>query len=388
MIYVFSNVEYPESNKITHKKDDLLVFLNKAVSLHYYRAHENKIIFRRMNSSEYGISGDAVPKKYVFGKGEDDCIPKNFINDLKKTYDWDYEIEKGKAKSPTTGYMVVKYLEKEYPDQQIVLVNFGYAVQKSTYRCPWHNWKYENKELSKFAHMYTTKLEDHSVIEVVYGGNADLLDKIHISAETVLSNNPNAHITILSEEPLDTKYDNIVVDTTKYVSKVPEMREKSTYFRLLMPEYLPYDKVIYMDAKCICRGSLEELWRTDIPYIGICHSHDVGVKQATDIGVPWYGMAGLMVMNIKALKSIDFTKIAMFAVNHFKFPKTPWYGEETVINCCFNDMFKQLKTKWCYCINRSYEKYGENIKSNEAIVVNFIGGQDELFKDFYDKKKY
>ena len=42
MIYIFSNVEYPEERKITPEKGDLLVFLNKAASISYYKDHAKK----------------------------------------------------------------------------------------------------------------------------------------------------------------------------------------------------------------------------------------------------------------------------------------------------------------------------------------------------------
>ena len=35
-----------------------------------------------------------------------------------------------------------------------LLVNFGFEVQKSTYRCPWHNWKFEAEQLKTYNHIY------------------------------------------------------------------------------------------------------------------------------------------------------------------------------------------------------------------------------------------
>ena len=42
----------------------------------------------------------------------------------------------------TTGYMVTEYMRYKYPKAEINLVNFGYEVSQSTYRCPYHNWKF------------------------------------------------------------------------------------------------------------------------------------------------------------------------------------------------------------------------------------------------------
>ena len=154
-IYIISNVEYPQENKLKVQPDDLLIFLNKANSYIYYNEHKNKIIFHRAKEQSYCGLINYPNSKYVFGKNRD--IPESFINDLKKDYDWNYQIEQGKVKCATTGYMVVKWIQHCYPNDQIYLVNFGYKVSKSSYRCPYHNWKFEDQELQKYKHIYTAK---------------------------------------------------------------------------------------------------------------------------------------------------------------------------------------------------------------------------------------
>ena len=129
MIYIISNVEYPESNKITPQKDDLLVFLNKARSISYYKDHENKIIFRRKPDSDYGSGFEGTKSYFVFDGPSDVTIPSAFITELKQNYDWKYDIEKGRKRCATTGYMVVKYIESQHPGEPITLVNFGYEVK-------------------------------------------------------------------------------------------------------------------------------------------------------------------------------------------------------------------------------------------------------------------
>ncbi|MBO4304856.1 MAG: hypothetical protein J6A21_09760 [Lentisphaeria bacterium] len=154
-IYVISNVPYPEENKLHPEKEDLLVFLNKAESVHYYKDHSSKIVYHRSPKTDYGTHVPGCVNFYVFeGTGS---LPKDFIKELKSSYDWNYEIEEGKVKSMTTGYMVVKYLAMKHPGRKIVLVNFGYDVKNSTYRCPWHNWKFEAEALASFEHMSLEK---------------------------------------------------------------------------------------------------------------------------------------------------------------------------------------------------------------------------------------
>ena len=151
-IYVFSNVKYPEKNKIHPAENDILVFLNKAETINFYPDHKKKIVYHRAPQPEYGELRKDAMNKYVFGHPE--SIPRKFIDYLKEKYDWNYPIEEGRVKCMTTGYMVVKWLEQLYKDSEIILVNFGYEVQKSTYRCPWHNWKFEAEQLKTYNHIY------------------------------------------------------------------------------------------------------------------------------------------------------------------------------------------------------------------------------------------
>lgn len=165
-IYIISNVQYAEADKLQVQENDLLVFLNKARSLSYYSQHKNKIVFHRSIQESYGSVFENIENKYVFGK--DKSIPDDFISHLKCKYDWNYNIEDGKVKSATTGYIVVKWIQHEYPNDEIILVNFGYDVSKSSYRCPWHNWQFEANQLSKYKHIFTAKCADRTGIIKLY----------------------------------------------------------------------------------------------------------------------------------------------------------------------------------------------------------------------------
>ena len=154
MIWIFSNVPFtaPEAPKV--EEDDLLVFLNKAANVAHYRDHFKKVVYHRSPEACYGAEVMGCVNRYVFSAGKA-SVPGEFIDGLKKSYDWNYEIEAGKVKCMTTGYMVAMYMRKLYPDDEIVLVNFGFGVKESTYRCPYHNWPFEDKALAGFKHIYT-----------------------------------------------------------------------------------------------------------------------------------------------------------------------------------------------------------------------------------------
>lgn len=381
MIYIFSNVAYPEEAKLKPNPDDLLVFINKAKSIHYYTEHKNKEVYHRFDKPEYGEVVPDVPNYYVFG--DTGVTTKEFRKNL--PYDYNFEPPKGTVKSPTTGYVLVKHLEYKYPSQEIVLVNFGYEVCKSTGRSMNHNWIFENRELSKYKHIYTAPTIEKNRLEIVYCCDAKYLEQFNMSARSVLKHNPNAHITVVSSTPLDVNCDNVVVDTSKYNFRHVENDRLSsaTYLKLFLPECLPYDKVIFIDCDTICRGPLEDLNNIKVPYIGLCHSFNAGIKQAEQIGIPMYGLTSLMVMNLKKLREEKLTERAMNCMNTYEFPDTRWHHEETILNCCFYNMLKFLDTKWCFTYNRSYSKYNERMTTGHAIILHFMGGQIKAQREHF-----
>ena len=154
MIWIFSNVPFAAAEAPQVAEDDLLVFLNKAANIQHYRGHFRKVVYHRSPEECYGAEVMGCVNRYVFSAGMA-SVPGGFIDELKRAYDWNYEIEPGKVKCMTTGYMVAMYMRKLYPDEEIALVNFGFAVKESTYRCPYHNWPFEDKALANFRHVYT-----------------------------------------------------------------------------------------------------------------------------------------------------------------------------------------------------------------------------------------
>jgi hypothetical protein len=161
-VWVISNCDYPQNKLVPVGEDDILVFLNKAKSLAWYN-HQHKVVFHRSPEESYGTNANNTAEHFYCFKGKEDTvqyIPPASISKIKAEYDWNYPIEQGKVRSATTGFMVVKHLQKVLPHSNIMLVNFGYKVEKSSYRCPWHNWTFEAKELDKLTHFYTAEVSN------------------------------------------------------------------------------------------------------------------------------------------------------------------------------------------------------------------------------------
>lgn len=388
MIYVISNVPYDRETRLNVDPTDLLVFLNKAASISYYPEHQRKICIHRSNAKEYGERISGIPNFFIYTGPSHMTPPKGLLDAINKEYDWNYEVEKGSIKSPTTGYLAIKCLEKKYPKEEIVLVNFGYRIRKSSYRCPWHNWKFEDTALAKYKHIYTAPTIDGELnIEVVYCCDANYADMAKISAASVLKHNPNAHITVVSDVPLNLpeKMTNIVYKLDKINPFVTDRLSKAAYLRLFLPEILKdKGKVIYLDCDTLCKGSLDELWLTSVPYIGATHSHNTGIKQAKELHINTYYLSSMLLLNLNGLRRLAFSNICAFSMEHMLLsPSIKQVCDEGIINSLFNQYIQELPIQWNYCINRSYTAYPrQTVDLNDAVIVHYIGNQkQQMLKD-------
>lgn len=157
-VVIFSNVRYNINRRLATRPDDILVFLNSAVSAEFYRNDRvrRKICYHRTKDlKHFGPPLDFCDNRYV-----NRHIPLEFRERLKAEYNWDYPPGPGDHRSMTTGYIVAMYLAEHHSDREIVLVNFGSGARRDTYRAPDHNWEFEEQQLQQFRHIWLADRED------------------------------------------------------------------------------------------------------------------------------------------------------------------------------------------------------------------------------------
>ena len=364
MVYIISNIAYDENNKLCVAPEDLLVFLNNATSLPYYKEHANKLVIRRSTITAFNTEIPAdVELWYAYGSQGVKSIPQDFVKQLSKEYDLDFEGVSGQPKSPTTGYIAVKYFASKYGDNNITLVNFGYLPKKSTIRTGYHNWHFEAEELAKYKHIYTAPLHTIEEIEVVYIATPDNLETLSLSAKSVLKHNPKAHITVISSSPLELPegFTNIIVDPSKYKFYSDQKPQKAQLL-MMLPEVLQQkDKVLYLDTRVICTEPLYALWNTSVKAIAAAPLGDIGKVRAKKLSVKAYHSSKILLLNLQALRDISFTKIGLFAVNHLLFSKyvdnIVKKPSEAILNACFSDFIQTLQPQQGYLLMYKYNTY-------------------------------
>jgi len=222
-------------------------------------------------------------------------------------------------------------------------------------------------------------MSESTKLEIVYGCDSGRAEELELSIKTVLKYNPDAHITVLSTTPLELSkgVSNIVLDLTPYGLPSAGRMGVATWLRLFIPKVMPtVDKVIYVDTDTVCQNSLKELWETPISYIGACPATSHSLMFVHELGIPFWFQAGVLVLNLKALRELDFTELGLFAAKHFLYPIYMCrFLDETLINVCFYNYIQELPLKWNLLVDRDYKYlYPKDIPTiDTACILHYAG---------------
>lgn len=222
-------------------------------------------------------------------------------------------------------------------------------------------------------------------MEIVYVFDKNYIPYFNMSVQSVLKFNPNAHITVVSPEKLDIdkKYTNVVIPIrNEGILKHRDGKDRitdATFLKLHLPQ-LPYDKILYIDADVLCLKPLNDLWKTKCDYIGLTESHSFGAKQAKEYKHEKYGLSGVMLMNLKALREDNFEKKAFVPFNSDFL--SLWCHEESIINYYFYNKLSFIDIKYNYCYNRHYDS---PLLQSEIALLHFPSKEKNIMKRVFDE---
>lgn len=130
---------------------------------------------------------------------------------------------------------------------------------------------------------------------------------------------------------------------------------KATYYRLFIPNMFPnLDKALYLDADIIVTGDISELYNIDL---GNClvggatdsavANNDIFIKYVEDVvGVEKssdYFNAGILLMNLKALREFNFEDKFIELISQYKFVVAQ---DQDYLNAICNGRVKYFDISW------------------------------------------
>ena len=400
-ILIFSNINFEKEyiDKLNIKQDDLLVFLNTAVSIKYFNQHQNKIILHRYGTLKYfgqQQTQNINCKKYALD-GPNSIITQTQYNKIIKEYSKQFfsnqiVLKENNVKSyhkfrygPTTGWLAQFLMRYRYPNSKIQLVNFFPTQDNSTAHFTGHDWKFQNQ----YYKNSNIKIYDlRTSFECVYltDNNPKYIQMCKKSIDTLIKFNPNAKITIVSPQPIQIGYNNIVLSDLNNLELKQNKNDrisKTAYLKLLFTK-LPFNKCMFIDPDTLINGNLYNIFIANIPYIGCTQSHNYGNIQAKQFNHQKYFLSGFMIMNLKNLRKINFyDKVMNYYSNMKKYENIKnWQHQQTILNIQFYDLITEIHRKYNYCYNRQYTN---NLNDNQIILYHFPGENKQYMNIIYNK---
>lgn len=152
---------------------------------------------------------------------------------------------------------------------------------------------------------------------------------------------------------------------------LPIMRYWSiqVYFRLLAPEYILEDKVLYLDPDIIVQNSIDELFETDMTGTGFVMCEDISnfeLKRRLSLPDKYvYCNSGVILMNLAYLREIKFTDLI-----------SEWLemGGRELLKCPDQDIINGVAYDKIKYADKTIYNCWPDIVTEETKVIHYMGG--------------
>ena len=152
---------------------------------------------------------------------------------------------------------------------------------------------------------------------------------VEVEVKAILATNPlPLKIYLISEKggEIDLPHTQFVDVTDLFAKRIPTTTNVSSrftkyaLFRLLLPEIIPEDRVIYVDADAIVNGDLTDFHNMDLGQALIAGVPDTGItpQQKTDIGLnagDLYINTGVTLMDLSGIRAANLPPVWLKLIN-------------------------------------------------------------------------
>jgi lipopolysaccharide biosynthesis glycosyltransferase len=240
----------------------------------------------------------------------------------------------------------------------------------------------------------------------LFQNNPDESFKIYIIYNKI--SNSSKRDLVLSCNKFQHEFIFVKIDDS-FLSEAPVTHHISiaTYYRLSLDSLLPEDveKVLFLDADLLIRGSVRRLWDTDLTDKALAATIAAGMDSyAEELSLKpgaLYFNAGVMVVNLKYWRRINLYDKAIEVLKN-DLSRIKWWDQD-ILNIIFEDQWLPLTLKWnaqpyIFGLTKNdsdadkalYERYDYLIATADPIIVHYAGsdkpwlnGTDLPFQDEY-----
>ncbi len=185
-------------------------------------------------------------------------------------------------------------------------------------------------------------------------------------------------ISIINELALQHKIDLVIIPIKQVYSaqwKDSSRFSKTVYARLLIPDLISEEKILYLDSDVIVQGDLSKLYNTDVSEHTIAGVYDEGGAETSKIPRvlgDLYINSGVLVMNLSLLRKNNFLKKCQDIYEQYN-DSIVW-PDQCIINKYAEGNKVIIDSQWNRCIfsNNISPDNWFHIKQN-SIILHFVG---------------
>ncbi|GHD38805.1 hypothetical protein GCM10007053_29720 [Halioglobus pacificus] len=123
--------------------------------------------------------------------------------------------------------------------------------------------------------------------------------------------------------------------------------KRENYFRLLIPELIDVERVLYLDSDIIVRGPLDDLFNIDLEgaLVGACI--DYGSDRPRQLGFPAHASylnSGVMVMDLIGMRESNFSRTVIDQIRET--PEKIEFVDQCGLNLVLKGEFKHIAPKY------------------------------------------
>ncbi len=174
-------------------------------------------------------------------------------------------------------------------------------------------------------------------------------------------------------------YDCKIIYTTPDVEKLKNCKifkgnyiSKAAYYRLLIPELLDCDKVIYLDCDTIVNSSLSELFEKEFNNNLVLGVIDVtSEKHQKRLNIGKYINSGVLLLNLKQMKKENTLNTILNWINQ-NLQKIELHDQD-IINASINDRIEYIEEKFNVQVRREDHSLFNKIK--KPTIIHFISSK-------------
>jgi len=205
----------------------------------------------------------------------------------------------------------------------------------------------------------------NNIVNIVFATDRNYIQHLCAALVSLLENNKHLSIDIyiISSGMSKRNYRNIKEIVDKYNCKVKHIvisdelfatlaithpyYPKGTYYRLLIPELIDTEKILYLDSDIIVNGSIKELYEQNLDDYYVCAIEDPGFDRHDQLKMnksSKYFNSGMMLINLALWKKSGLQRKVIDFIEHN--PQSIWFPDQCGLNSVINGKWKKAPLKY------------------------------------------